>query len=100
MDREATELTGKPLLSILERIAFALESISESNQRMADHFDPSPPDIIGTPYLAGKLGCTTVWIAEMIRSGLIPDNCIVPGTGNGKPWKLYCGRIEAWLKSR
>jgi hypothetical protein len=49
---------------VLLRIAVALE-------RIAEHAAPQLPDKVGTPYVAKKLGCTTVWIAEQIRSGRI-----------------------------
>jgi hypothetical protein len=88
----------------LERVEEGLLSIglslADSLVRIADALAPEPADIVGTPYVAGKLGCTTVWIAEMVRSGEIPKCCIVPGTGNGKPWKFYRAKIDRWLQSR
>ncbi len=65
--------------------------------------DPSrskTPDVVDTSYVAQKLGCTTVWIADQARSGAIPGSCIVPGTGHGKPWKFYRLRIDGWLRER
>jgi hypothetical protein len=88
------------LNSVLERVAAALERIAECHERLADHFAPSAQKIVGTPYVANKLGCTTVWITDMIRRGEIPMACVVPGTGNGRVWKLYRDRIEAWIKAR
>lgn len=32
--------------------------------------------------------------------GKIPTSCIVAGTGNGKLWKFYRVRIDAWIKKR
>jgi hypothetical protein len=87
-------------LALLERIAIAVENLAADAHRLADHFSPAPGDIVGTPYLADQLGCTVVWAAEMARKGEIPKSCIVPGTGNGKPWKFYRGRIEEWLNKR
>ena len=66
-----------------------LAQIANALKRIADHVDPPPPDIIGTDYIANKLGCTKVWVAKMAAEGMIPKNCIVPGTGIGKPWKFY-----------
>jgi predicted DNA-binding transcriptional regulator AlpA len=68
--------------------------------RIADHFDPPAPDIVGTPYVAAKLGCTTDWIAMMVRDGQIPASSIIPGTGNGKPWKFRRSRIDQWMEHR
>jgi hypothetical protein len=78
----------------------SLQSIAQSLSRLADHFDPPPPDIVGTPYVANKLGCTTDWIAMLVRDGEIPVSCLVPGTGNGKPWKFRRSRIDEWIKNR
>jgi hypothetical protein len=77
-----------------------LAEIEADLKRLADHFDPQPSDVVGTPYLADRLGCTATWIAQMVRSGEIPKGCIVPGSGKGRQWKFYRGRIEEWLASR
>lgn len=78
----------------------AIVTIAGALKRIADHFDPPPPDVVDSVYLRKKLGCTTQWIADMARSGVIPAACIVPGTGNGKPWKFYRSKIEKWLEER
>jgi len=80
-----------------ERMAVALENISASQRRLADHLAPAPSDIVDTPYIARHLGCTTQWIAQMVRSGEIPRGCVVPGSGKGRQWKFYRCRIEDWL---
>jgi hypothetical protein len=69
-------------------------------KRIADHFDPPPPDIVGSAYVASRLGCTTTWVADMVRRGEIPPHAVVPGTGNGKPWKFFRSRIDSWITSR
>lgn len=68
--------------------------------RIADHFDPPPPDIVGSGYISDRLGCTAVWVTEMVRKERIPPQCVVPGTGFGKPWKFFRSKIDAWLESR
>lgn len=83
-----------------ERLLQALEEIAESHQRIANHFDPPPPDKVGTEYVADKLGCSKEWVTQMIRRREIPRGCVVPGTGNGKTWKLYRNRVDDWLASR
>jgi hypothetical protein len=77
-----------------------LVEIEAALKRIADHFDPRPPDVVGTPYLANKLGCTATWIAQMVRSGEIPKGCIVPGSGKGRQWRFHRRRIEEWLANR
>ncbi len=68
--------------------------------RIADHFDPPPPDKVDTAYVAERLGCTTDYVAMLARDGGIPPSCLVKGTGNGKPWKFHRSQIETWIASR
>lgn len=107
--RWAEEPTGPPTvalelgpttLALLERITVALESSAENMRRMATPAAPMPDDIVGTPHVAQQLGCSVVWAAEMARNGQIPKSCIVPGTGNGKPWKFRRPQIDDWLNRR
>jgi hypothetical protein len=77
-----------------------LAAIARDLGRIADKQDPPPPNVIDSPTLAAKLGCTTTWIAQMAREGSIPQGCIVEGTGRGKPWKFYRRQIESWLADR
>jgi hypothetical protein len=81
-------------------IADSLDLIAHHLARIANHVDPPPDAIVGTPYIAKRLGCTTVWVGEMTRDGLIPKTCIVTGTGNGKPWKFHRQQIDQWIASR
>jgi len=74
--------------------------ISMAIKRIADHFDPPLPDKVGSDYVASRLGCTTTWVADLVRQGEIPFHCVVPGTGNGKPWKFFRSRIDSWITSR
>jgi hypothetical protein len=85
---------------LVERLAVGVESLLEVATRVADQFAPEPADLVGTEYIARRLGCTTVWVAEMAREGGIPKQCIVRGTGKGKPWKFHRRRIEEWLARR
>lgn len=77
-----------------------VHSIAENLARLADHFAPQPADIVGTPYIARQLGCTTAWITQQIKEGRLPDHCIVAGTGKGKPWKFHRRHIDQWIKAR
>src|SRR5262245_21676647 len=53
--------------------------------RIADAIAPVPAVVVDTPYVARRLGCTTTWVSELVRSGGVPKGCVVPGTGHGKP---------------
>ena len=77
-----------------------LRRLVECVSRIADHFNPPPPDKVGTPYIAERLGCTTDYVAVMVREESVPPSCLVPGTGNGKPWKFYRSRIDQWIEHR
>jgi hypothetical protein len=77
-----------------------LQLIAASLARLADAVAPQPADVVGTPYVAKQLGCTTVWVAELARRGEVPRHCVVPGTGNGKVWRFYRGKIDDWLRVR
>ena len=81
-------------------IGHLLTQVASSLKRIADHFDPPPPNLVGSTYIAGRLNCTTVWVADMARQGIIPASCVVQGTGNGKPWKFFRTRIDEWIKKR
>lgn len=92
-ENKSNEPALATLVSELQRIEVQLA-------RIADHFDPPPPDKVGTPYIAERLGCTTDYVAVMVREETIPLSCLVPGTGNGKPWKFFRKRIDNWIEQR
>lgn len=91
------EVAGQELIRLRRA---DLTSIAKSLERIADVVDPPPSKIVDSPYVANRLDCTTVWVAEMARNGQIPKNCIVAGTGNGKVWKFYRTLIDQWIESR
>src|SRR5262249_23238041 len=88
------------LISLAADIRAGLTSLAADARRIADRLDPSPGDKVGTDYVGRKLDVTPTWVADMVRNGQIPKQAIVPGTGNGKPWKFFRDRIDAWIKSR
>lgn len=75
-------------------------AVDEFFRKMADRNHGKPPELVGSPYIAERLGCTTYWVTQMVRRGEIPSSHVVPGTGSGKPWKFYRVRVDAWLKRR
>jgi hypothetical protein len=83
-----------------ERLTSLLERLVVAAERIADRLNPPPPDVVDTPWVAERLACTTTWVADLARRGEIPPGCILPSTGNGKPWKFHRAKIEAWLASR
>lgn len=80
--------------------ADALTSIAEDVRRLANGLIPAPQDVVDSRHVADVLHCSTAWVSCLVRAGEIPKRCIVPGTGNGKPWKFHADEITAWCKSR
>jgi hypothetical protein len=89
-----------PIQAPAAEIARHLAQLVVEVRRIANVLDPPPPDIVDSVYVAGMLGCTTTWVADMARNGEIPRSCIVTGTGNGKPWKFHRTRIDEWITRR
>jgi len=83
-----------------ERITLALEALNNSAAQLSDHVVPAPTAIVGSDYVAKRLGCTTTWVAQMVRRGMIPKSCVVAGTGKGRFWKFHRQQIEQWLAQR
>jgi len=84
----------------LEELTTAFGHINDHLKRIADTLSPEPEPVVGTSYVAGRLGCSLTWVAAMASNGTIPDSCVVPGTGDGKPWKFHREKIEHWIVSR
>lgn len=84
----------------LERLALAIEQCSDDIRRIADHICPPPNAFVDTQYVSTKIGVTKERISQMIREGVVPQHCVVEGTGNGKPWKFHRRPIDQWLRSR
>jgi hypothetical protein len=58
------------------------------------------PDLVGTDYLARKLGVSKQWVGTMAERGDIPRHCIAPKVSGGRIWKFHRDRIDAWLRER
>jgi hypothetical protein len=82
-----------------DRMLELLAGLTASVRRIADRLDPPADAVVGTSYVAKRLGHTTIRISEMIRRGDIAS-CVVQGTGNGRVWKLHREKVERWLASR
>lgn len=85
---------------LMHSVATTLGNIAVSLERIANHFDPPPPDKVDSGYIVKKLGCSKVHAARLAAEGRTPKSCIVPGTGQGKPWKFYRKQIDKWIDQR
>lgn len=84
------------LLSTIAAGVAALPQIAECLQRLADHFAPGWKALVGTDYIADRLGCTKKWVGDLAREGTIPPDCIAKG-GDGGYWRFHRARIDAWI---
>ena len=74
----------------MERIAYGIE-------RLIEVLVPTAQELVGTRYIASKLGKTPQWIGKMADRGDIPKSCIVPRASGGRIRKFYRDKIDAWL---
>lgn len=61
---------------------------------------PEVPDLVGTDYIARRLGVSKQWVGQMAERGDIPRNCVAPKISGGRIWKFHRDKIEAWLRER
>lgn len=61
---------------------------------------PPVPDLVGTDYIARRLGVSKQWVGAMAERGDIPRNCVAPKISGGRIWKFHRDKIEAWLRER
>jgi len=61
---------------------------------------PEVPDLVGTDYIARRLGVSKQWVGQMAERGDIPRNCVAPKISGGRIWKFHRDKIEAWLHER
>jgi hypothetical protein len=61
---------------------------------------PPVPDLVGTDYIARRLGVSKQWVGAMAERGDIPRHCVAPKVSGGRIWKFHRDKIEAWLRDR
>ncbi len=61
---------------------------------------PEVPDLVGTDYIARRLGISKQWAGAMAERGDIPRHCIAPKISGGRVWRFHRDRIDAWLRER
>ena len=74
----------------MERIAYGIE-------RLIEVLVPKTSELVGTGYVASRLGKTKQWVGKMAERGTIPKDCIAPKVSGGRIWKFYRDKIDAWL---
>lgn len=61
---------------------------------------PKVPDLVGTDYIARRLGVSKQWVGAMAERGDIPKNCVAPKISGGRIWKFHRDKVDAWLRER
>ena len=74
-----------------------LERIADGLDRLIEVLVPKTEDLVGTEYIAKKLGVSKQWVGTMAGGGTIPKNCIAPKVSGGRIWKFHRDKIDAWL---
>lgn len=71
-------------------------------RRIADALDSPLPEVVRARYVADRLGLTTIRVNQMVRTGVIPEWCVVPGSGGqkGRVQMFYRTRIDEWIDNR
>lgn len=75
----------------------AWERIANGIERLIEVLVPKSADLVGTDYVASKLGVSKQWVGKMAEQGTIPKNCVAPKVSGGRIWKFHRDRIDAWL---
>jgi len=58
---------------------------------------PEVPDLVGTDYLARKLGVSKQWVGAMAERGDIPRECVAPKISGGRVWRFHRSKVDQWL---
>ena len=73
------------------------ERIADGIDRLIEVLSPKTAELVGTDYIASKIGKSKQWIGKMAEKGTIPKNCIAPKISGGRIWKFHRDKIDAWL---
>ena len=83
--------------SDLAALVAALTDHTRAIGNLVATLTPKVPDFVGTDYIAGRLGCTTQWVAKMAENGDIPEACIAPKISGGRIWQFHRDAVDAWF---
>jgi predicted DNA-binding transcriptional regulator AlpA len=76
------------------------ERIAEGIERLIEVLVPKTSELVGTEYIASKIGKSKQWIGKMAERGHIPKNCVAPKIGGGRIWRFHRDKIDAWLNEQ
>ena len=87
-------------VSDITDLVVALKDHTRAISSLVTTLAPEVPDLVGTDYIARRLGVSKQWVGTMAERGDIPRSCIAPKLSGGRIWKFHRDRIEAWLRER
>lgn len=87
-------------VSDITDLVVALKDHTRAISSLVATLAPEVPDLVGTDYIARRLGVSKQWVGTMAERGDIPRNCIAPKVSGGRIWKFHREKIEAWLRER
>lgn len=102
-DRESYCAKENPMIASVSDITdlvVALKDHTRAISSLVATLAPEVPDLVGTDYIARRLGVSKQWVGTMAERGDIPRNCIAPKVSGGRIWKFHREKIEAWLRER
>ena len=96
----AKEIPMIASVSDITDLVVALKDHTRAISSLVATLAPEVPDLVGTDYIARRLGVSKQWVGTMAERGDIPRSCIAPKLSGGRIWKFHRDRIEAWLRER
>jgi hypothetical protein len=100
-EKEDMKVNGvQEIVSPLIQLVEELKQQGKVFQGLLEVLSPTPVDLVGTDFVAAKLGCTTQWVTEMAGNGTIPKHCIAPKVSGGRIWKFHRQQICDWLNEK
>lgn len=61
---------------------------------------PEVPDLVGTTYVASRLGVSTTWVCRLADNGDIPKACMAPRLSGGRIRRFFRDKVDQWLSEK
>ena len=99
-DRESSLKKEDSQMVALNQSANPFERIADGLERLLEVLVPKASELVGSEYIAAKLGVSKQWVGKLASNGTIPKNWIAPKISGGRIWKFRRDRVDEWLKVR
>ena len=104
--RIATESSSQETSEMIaesSNLAVLVAALTNNTRAIGDlvaTLSPKAPDMVGTDYVARRLGVSKQWVGTLAERGDIPKHCVAPKVSGGRIWKFHRDKIDAWLRER